>query len=190
MRKRVVEVVTIAAASAVLSLIGFAALLDADDAKPSADPKWKVTKPDKSKRREAADNSYCLVCHVNLEDEKLVHIHRRKGIGCETCHGFSDEHSADEDNLTAPDIMWSKARIIPRCLTCHSKSKLLSDHDGGRSHKRILTAWEDPATALDEDDDRYCTDCHGDHHIHNRTRQWDKETGKLLKQSGGPAMDR
>jgi hypothetical protein len=31
--------------------------------------------------------------------------------------------------------------------------------------------------------DKVCTDCHGKHRLAVRTRVWDKETGKLLKQN-------
>lgn len=173
---------------AAASLAGAAALLTADEKPAAGDPAWKVTAPDRSQKPVPADNSYCLVCHINLEKEKLVAWHLPAGVGCETCHGMSDKHSADEDNLTAPEIMWAKPRINPRCLTCHPQADLLKSKDGGDSHKEAFARWEKPAAA--DDGERYCTDCHGDHHIPNRTRQWDKETGKLLKRTAGPAMDR
>jgi hypothetical protein len=28
---------------------------------------------------------------------------------------------------------------------------------------------------------KYCTDCHGEHRLTIRTRQWDKNTGKLIE---------
>jgi hypothetical protein len=179
--------------------VGASAWLTADEKPAGNDPAWKVTSPDRSKKPDSADNSYCLVCHINLEVEKLVDIHRPKGVGCETCHGLSDKHSADEDHLTAPEIMWTKEQINLRCQTCHARAELLKSKDGGDSHKEAFERWEKPAaaatataTAAEDDDEseRYCTDCHGDHHITNRTRQWDKHTGKLLKRTGGPVMDR
>ena len=152
------------------------------------DPKWKATRPDTSKPLEAADNSYCLVCHVNLEEEELVDIHLPVGVGCETCHGFSDDHSSDEDGLTAPEIMWSKERINPRCMTCHPREDMLKDKTAALSHRKLFQRWDKPKTA--EPGEKYCVECHGEHRLRHRTRVWDKETGKLLKQSGGPAMDR
>jgi len=129
-----------------------------------------------------------LVCHINLEEEELVDIHRPMGVGCETCHGLSDAHSSDEDNLTAPDIMWAKNRINSRCMTCHLRKELLASEDGGDSHQETLARWDDPKNA--DEGEKYCTECHGEHRIRNRTRIWHKETGKLLKQTGGPNMDR
>ena len=154
----------------------------------NADVNWKVTKPAPSEPVMEADNSYCLVCHVNLEEEELVDIHLPVGVGCEMCHGISDEHSADEDSLTPPEIMWPKERINTRCMTCHSREEMLAEKESAKSHRKMFQRWEDPEKA--EPGEKYCIQCHGEHGISNRTRSWDKATGKLLKQSGGPAMDR
>ncbi len=152
------------------------------------DLKWKVTRPDPAKPVEEADNSYCLVCHVNLEEEELVDIHLAAGVGCETCHGLSEDHSADEDGLTAPEIMWGKPRINPRCMTCHPREELLVDKTAALSHREMFLRWEEPAKA--KPGEKYCIQCHGEHRIAHRTRVWDQESGKLLKRAGGPAMDR
>jgi hypothetical protein len=171
-------------------LVGATAILTADEEPVDKDPKWKVTKPDPSKKPVEADNSFCLVCHINLETEELVKTHHPVGIGCETCHGFSDDHSSDEDNLIAPEIMWAKHRINPRCMTCHPRVDLLKSEDGGDSHREVLARTVKPVADGEDDAERYCTDCHGKHRIPVRTRLWDKETGKLLKRTGGPDMDR
>ncbi len=151
------------------------------------DPKWKVTKPDLSQEPIEADNSFCLVCHANLEEEELVDIHIGVGVGCELCHGLSDDHSADEDSRTPPEIMWPKQRISGRCMTCHPREEMLVDKDAAESHRKVFARWENPNKT--EPGKKYCTECHGKHRIRNRTRIWNKETGKLLKQSGGPTMD-
>jgi len=174
--------------AAVVVEISASALLSAMAPAAGDDPKWKVTRPDSDQQPDEADNSFCLVCHINLEEEELVDIHRPHGVGCELCHGLSDAHSADEDNLTPPEIMWTKQRINPRCMTCHLRDELLASDGGGEDHKEVLARWADEDKS--DDGERYCTDCHGEHRIANRTRIWDKETGKLLKQTGGPKMDR
>lgn len=161
---------------------------DSGDKPLGRDTKWKVTRPDVSKPVMEADNSYCLVCHVNLEEEELVDIHLPVGVGCETCHGLSDDHSADEDSMTPPEIMWGKARINPRCMSCHSREELLEDKTAAEPHREMFQRWEEPAKS--EPGEKYCIQCHGKHRISNRTREWDQETGKLLKRSGGPVMDR
>jgi hypothetical protein len=58
-----------------------------------------------------ADNSRCHVCHINYADEKLAVRHARANISCEQCHGTSDAHCSDEDNITPPDIMFPLQKI-------------------------------------------------------------------------------
>jgi len=113
-----------------------------------------------------ADNSRCHVCHINYEDEKLAVIHARANVGCEKCHGASDAHCSDEDNITPPEIMVPRAKIIPSCMTCHPKTKI-----DIKSHKELLAGGSK----------KVCTDCHGKHRMGHRTRRWDKATGKLIK---------
>jgi len=188
-------------AIAIVPLLGAAVLLEAKERLPApaerleqkpsvaADPKWKVVKPDPSKKAVKADNSYCLVCHVNLEEEEIVDVHLDLGVGCETCHGVSYEHSADEDNLTPPEVMWSKDRINPRCMTCHARHELLVDDEAAKSHREVFKRWKkrDPT----DTGPTRCTQCHGEEHrSRHRTRIWDKENGELLMRSGDPNMDR
>lgn len=147
------------------------------------DTRWTV-KPlvvQKGEEPEPADNSFCYVCHVNYQDEKLNAAHTAVGVGCETCHGISDTHSADEDGLTPPDVMWPTHRITRRCMTCHPRNALLAKPKAAEQHKAVLGA---------ASGDVHCALCHAaKHRLRNRTRVWDKETGKLLKQTGGPRMD-
>lgn len=103
-----------------------------------------------------ADNSRCYVCHINYEVDELTSMHAKADIGCEHCHGSSDAHCSDEDNITPPDIMYPANKINSFCKSCHPDGKL----GGGK---------------------KYCTDCHGDHRLSRRTRKWDKATGKLIE---------
>jgi hypothetical protein len=103
-----------------------------------------------------ADNSRCHVCHLNYAVEELAVVHGRANIGCEQCHGSSDAHCSDEDNVTPPDIMFPMEKINSFCKSCHADAKL----GGGK---------------------KYCTDCHGDHRLGHRTRRWDKSTGELIE---------
>lgn len=116
-----------------------------------------------------ADNSRCYVCHLNYEEEEFALAHARAEIGCEDCHGESTPHCSDEDNITPPDIMFAKAKINPSCLACHAQDKLSEVHE--------------PVVAGTAEE-KYCTDCHGEHRLAHRTRQWDKNTGELLKDDG------
>jgi len=114
-----------------------------------------------------ADNSRCRVCHMNFEDEALAFVHARANIGCEQCHGASNAHYSDEDNITTPDIMYPPAKINPFCLGCHPRNKLRP------LHKSFFTG-----TAAKEN---YCIDCHGDHRLGFSARKPDKPTGNLTE---------
>ncbi|MHC4604350.1 MAG: hypothetical protein ACYS6W_13575 [Planctomycetota bacterium] len=113
-----------------------------------------------------ADNSRCHVCHINYEDEKLAIVHAQGNIGCERCHGASDAHCSDEDNITPPDIMFPLAKINSFCMGCHARDKISSLHE---------------SFLAGTTKEKYCTDCHGDHRLIYRTRKWDKTTGKLIQ---------
>jgi len=119
-----------------------------------------------------ADNSFCLVCHADFEEEELASVHQEVGVGCEACHGPSYDHSSDEGHLTPPDRMFPKEEINPYCMKCHGEADLAEEE----SHGELLKA---PPGGPP------CTQCHGEHRIRNRIRKWDKKTGKLLWAEGG-----
>lgn len=118
-----------------------------------------------------ADNSRCHVCHVNYEGEALTLIHARADVGCEDCHGASDAHCSDEDNVTPPDTMFAQDKVKSFCMGCHTKEKIGID-----VHNSVM-AEADPDKAL-------CTACHGEHRLAHRTRRWDKVTRELIKDDG------
>jgi len=132
-------------------------------------------------RREPADNSYCLACHVNFKREALAETHRKAGIGCARCHGESDKHSSDENNITPPDIMFAAERINASCARCHTPAALAaaSKRNPRALHKGVLQG-----KALGFRRTPTCTTCHGAHRISTRTRRWDKNTGKLIEDDG------
>lgn len=109
-----------------------------------------------------ADNSRCLVCHLNYELEDIAIIHAREGYGCAYCHGESDDHIADESwasggNGTPPDIMYRPNEVIPACLKCHELSK--SDPECRCEFPRL-------------DEKKLCTECHGNHRLQSRKCHW------------------
>ncbi len=115
-----------------------------------------------------ADNGRCFVCHLNYDGEYFTTVHARGNIGCERCHGASDAHCSDEDNITPPDIMFPKDKTNGSCAECH-KDEEMKKH---KNHKRFYAG-----TAKE----KYCNDCHGkSHHMSVRTRRWDRNTGKLI----------
>ena len=132
-------------------------LEDGDDAEELVEPAGPM-----------ADNSRCYVCHMNYEEEALTFVHAQADIGCEQCHGSSDAHCSDEDNITPPDIMYPAANIDSFCMSCHPKGKI-----DVTVHKTVLV---DIGT-----EEGCCAKCHGEHRLSHRTRRWDKRTGKLLE---------
>ena len=109
-----------------------------------------------------ADNSRCFVCHINYMQEKIAVTHARQNMGCAYCHGESDEHIADESwasggNGTAPDIMYRREKINPFCMGCHTKDKIDTEQ-----HKPLFAGNEE----------KFCTDCHGEHRLTNRKCKW------------------
>lgn len=114
-----------------------------------------------------ADNSRCHVCHINYSEEAIAITHERANISCEQCHGTSDAHCSDEDNITPPDIMYPPEKIRPFCMGCHPKEKI-----DIAVHKSVLSD-----TTANEGN---CTNRHGEHRLNYRTRKWDKATGKLI----------
>src|SRR3990172_2517167 len=106
-----------------------------------------------------ADNSRCFVCHINYAQEKIAVIHAKQDMGCNHCHGESDEHIADESwasggSGTAPDKIYAKNQVNPFCLGCHSKDKLSQE-----PHKPVFA---------DSNSKKHCTDCHGEHLLKER----------------------
>jgi len=118
-----------------------------------------------------ADNSRCYVCHVNYESEALTLVHARADVGCQDCHGASDAHCSDEDNITPPDTMFAEDKIKSFCMGCHTKEKI-----DIAVHASVM-AETDPKNAR-------CTACHGEHRLAHRTRRWDKLTRELIKDDG------
>ncbi len=115
-----------------------------------------------------ADNSRCHVCHMNYEVEPLTIVHARADISCEQCHGSSDAHCSDEDNITPPDIMYPAEKIDSFCMGCHTNEKI-----DVPVHKSVLAEMDTEGAS--------CTNCHGEHRLSHRTRRWDKTSGKLLE---------
>ena len=109
------------------------------------------------------DNAFCLVCHVNLEDEELVAQHIKGGVTCMHCHGVSYEHRDDESHNTPPDVLFGRAETGPFCGECHeghARPEAVAEfmarwHGKVRENGRVIRG------------NAICTDCHG---THSRTR--------------------
>ena len=146
--------------------------------------KEKVAQTDKeqSGSESFVANPFCIACHYGFDEEELAFNHELAGIGCERCHGESQRHRSDENNITPPEIMYPKQKINPTCMMCHPRSELKENLD----HNPLLAVTETVFDVAEEsgagDQNKYCTDCHGkEHRINVRTVRWDKATGKLLR---------
>ena len=124
-------------------------------------------------------NVFCSACHYGFDDEELAANHRKAGIGCERCHGESERHRSDENNITPPEIMYPRDKINPTCMMCHPRHGI--EHVS--AHEPLLAGAK---TIFDADSDTdsdklYCTTCHAkEHRINVRTVRWNKATGEIL----------
>jgi hypothetical protein len=125
-------------------------------------------------------NQFCSACHYGFSDEELALTHEQAGIGCERCHGESERHRSDENNITPPEIMYPKPRINPTCMMCHPRHEIRHI----ANHKTLLEGAKTIFDSANEDGNQtYCTDCHApDHRINFRTIRWNKETGELIRE--------
>jgi len=122
----------------------------------------------------ADDNYWCYVCHMNYQVEPLAARHAKAGVGCSYCHGKSEKHTADEDGVIPPRKMYARQEINENCLPCHKAYA---------ESANICLYQPDDLGALEAGPSQ-CTDCHGRHQLANRSRRWDKATGKLLWRDG------
>ncbi len=112
-----------------------------------------------------ADNSRCHVCHLNFVMEVLSVKHAAADVGCEQCHGPSNAHCADEDNITPPDRMFPRDGVNDACQDCHRRTLSMTTQHKAVSPHRLK---------------KVCTDCHGEHRLNHRTRRWNRQTGELI----------
>lgn len=134
---------------------------------------------EKTSKKSFVANQFCSACHYGFIDEELARTHELAGIGCERCHGESERHRSDENNITPPEIIYPKAKINPTCMMCHPRYEI--DHVA--QHKTLLASAKTIFDSADKDTSQvYCTDCHArHHHINVRTIRWNKQTGELIK---------
>jgi len=126
-----------------------------------ADKKAKLKVPGVPIKDKPADNSTCIVCHMDFSGETFTAAHEKEGIGCVQCHGASVPHSTDETLCTKPDILYGRLQVKPFCRTCHKAHKKPDAveafrqkwHGRARPNGRFIG------------DDAICTDCHGEHTI-------------------------
>jgi len=126
-------------------------------------------------------NEFCAACHYAFGEEKLARTHEQAGIGCERCHGESERHRSDEDNVTPPEIMYPREKINPTCMMCHPRHEISHVKPHAPLRKGAKTIFAPASTTAGHH--MHCTDCHARHHrIDVRTIRWNKATGELLEE--------
>jgi hypothetical protein len=120
----------------------------------------------------------CYDCHGNYREESLAVVHARKEVTCVVCHGESEAHASDEDNTTAPQVLYPRQKIAAKCAECHKT------HDAPAV--AIIGRWQERGLQKTPVKSLVCTDCHGAHRLRVRTVHWDKETGKLMPATKDP----
>ena len=122
-------------------------------------------------KTKAVDNSRCHVCHLNFADDVMAVNHAKYGVGCEKCHGASDDHASDEGNVTPPSIMYPREKIDASCKVCHPDpmERIVA---GAKYCLQVLLT--------EEEKKKVCTDCHGTHKMAQRQVRWNKTTGEVL----------
>ena len=123
------------------------------------------------------DNSACYVCHGNYQEESLVVIHAKGEVGCVKCHGRSDDHCNDEDNVTPPEKMYAPGDVDKMCSECHETHNAPA--------YKVVERWQQRCPAKAKPKDIVCTDCHFRHRLAFRTVWWDKKTRKLVIRKEG-----
>ncbi len=120
----------------------------------------------KAASEEAASNinSLCYVCHHDLQTEQITTVHLKNGIGCDKCHGPSNNHMHDEMLMTKPDRLFGRAEVEGMCLACHQPHK---DPEAVQAFRNEWSGRTRPngRTVTPES---ICTDCHGTHNIVKR----------------------
>ncbi len=123
-----------------------------------------------------AQESSCVTCHTELEDETLTPpvedwragVHSAAGIECHTCHG-GDPTIEDEDAMETDDYVGApRATEIPElCGSCHSDPDKMRKYNL-RIDELDLFKRSGHGRALYERGDKKvatCVSCHGSHKI-------------------------
>jgi hypothetical protein len=128
-------------------------------------------------KTKAVDNSRCHVCHLNFSEDVMAVNHAKYGVGCEKCHGSSDDHASDEGNITPPQIMYPQEKIDTSCKVCHPDpmERIVA---GAKYCLQVLLT--------EEEKKKVCTDCHGTHKMAQRQVRWNKTTGEILPTPPAP----
>jgi len=110
------------------------------------------------------DNSMCIICHMDFDDEAITADHIWEGITCAHCHGTSVAHMHDETMMTSPDILYGRSEVEGLCQLCHQP------HENPSAVEVFREKWagKKRENGRGINSESICTDCHGLHTIARR----------------------
>jgi hypothetical protein len=101
----------------------------------------------------------CAPCHSTQAEEWESHIHRDKGVSCDSCHGKSAEH-AGAAGAISPEIVAGPAEQPKVCGACHTaQAKEFIES----KHGQLIQARSREKQAP------HCTMCHDNHALRTWT---------------------
>lgn len=171
--------------AAILGVFGWmAAAADSGTAQPAAlrpltiDKSAPLLLDEPALNRPAADTPptltrslICHDCHGDFLRDSFSVTHGTNRVTCVSCHGLSEAHSGDEENITPPQIMYAREAIAVKCRECHEGHNAAAD--------AVIALWQQRGLQKLKPAQLVCTDCHGTHRMKVRMVRWDKKTGKI-----------
>ena len=107
-------------------------------------------------------NDLCFVCHLDMKTEEISTVHQAEDIGCDQCHGPSEQHMHDEMLMTKPDRLYGRTEVEAMCKKCHQDTH---EEPGKVSAFRQKWMGKRRSNGRVINTDSVCTDCHGAHNI-------------------------
>lgn len=98
----------------------------------------------------------CAACHTDPYEELQSHKHAKNAIGCETCHGTSQQHR-NAVGATPPDRVAAPEQQPALCGACHPGQRKAYE---GSKHGQLVLAKSRTRAAS-------CGTCHGVHSARN-----------------------
>ncbi|HUQ94448.1 MAG TPA: cytochrome c3 family protein [Bryobacteraceae bacterium] len=94
----------------------------------------------------------CAPCHAEQLADWKTHKHFAKNVGCEVCHGASQQHR-NAVGATSPDQVAAPDEVPALCGQCHSGQR--KPYEASKHGKLVLARSETRAAN--------CATCHGVH---------------------------
>ncbi|MCC6589773.1 MAG: cytochrome c3 family protein [Bryobacterales bacterium] len=100
----------------------------------------------------------CGSCHTQPAEDFEKHPHSKKNVGCDTCHGASQNH-IDTAGNTAPEKVAGPTDQPKLCGACHTAQRKTFEASKHAAAVMARSGKKAPA----------CTTCHGTHMLRTAT---------------------